>query len=352
MLKNKIDAIVALIVLASLPTISSAQGTGLTRKEVLKNPLMSASVSVITANSIGFLDSTDLTNAQLPWWMPAIIAPQHLPMYKINPGLAKKYSIAEGVFLGAHYATRDNYMLAKTTINLYMMTAWYSSYNMYKINRNNAAPGVYKDEWKGYSVKELAVAPIQFKKLIRPMFLLPVGLIAWSQFRQISDSETSIFETKKAYIDGKEYSVGAGLALMTTNNIIHYLATGIGEEVLYRGFIYEELRTTFGSRRAKFYDFFIFPSIHIPMDLAAGRKSDEIGGRFVERGIATLLFDYAYDRGGLPLAVSLHTWFNFINFTTNWMRDGGVPDINAIEENGGSASISAPLIMISYTWQF
>ncbi len=163
MLKNRISAIVALILVASLPTISSAQGTGLTRKEVLRNPLMSASVSVITANSIGFLDSTDLANAQLPWWMPTIIGTQHLPMYKVNPGLAKKYSIAEGIFLGTHYATRNQYTFTKTAVNLYMMTAWYSSYHMYKINRNNAEPGVYTDDWIGYSLKELAMAPIQLK---------------------------------------------------------------------------------------------------------------------------------------------------------------------------------------------
>ncbi len=139
--------------------------------------------------------------------------------------------------------------------------------------------------------------------------------------------------------------------MVTANNALHYLATGIGEEVLYRGVVYEELKTTFGSRRAKLYDFFLFPAIHIPMDLAAG-KSDLIVGNFINRGIATVLFDYAYDRGGLPLAVSLHTWFNFINFTTNWMRDGGVPDINAVDDTGTPALVSAAPVMIRYTWQF
>ena len=73
---------------------------------------------------------------------------------------------------------------------------------------------------------------------------------------------------------------------------------------------------------------------------------------FIDRGIATLQLAYAYDKGGLPLSVTLHTWLNMINFTTRWMRDGGEPG-PSIEGNGGaSASISAPTLMFYYTIMF
>ena len=70
---------------------------------------------------------------------------------------------------------------------------------------------------------------------------------------------------------------------------------------------------------------------------------------FIDRGIATLLIGYAYDKGGLPLSVTLRTWLNMINFGACGMRDGGEPG-PSIEGNGGvSASISAPPRMIIST---
>jgi len=325
---------------------------GYTRAQVLKYPLISTAINVATVTSIGLIDSADFADVKIPWWFHATIAPQHIPMYQLDTRLGRRYSIAEAGFLAAHYATKSSPTVAKTAINLYLNTAWYSIYNTYNIARSRAKPGVYPDEWRSYGVKELSLAPFQLKNILRPLFLIPVGLITWNQLNQIQESDSSIFKTKKAYIDGDEMPMGQAIAMMIGNNMLHYLATGIGEEALYRGVIYEELKVSFGSRRAKLIDFFLFPAIHVPMDIAAGRDADYITEQFVQRGIATLLFDYAYDKGGLPLSVSLHTWFNFINFTTNWMRDGGKPGLSSPRENAGSASISAPPLMISYTIWF
>ncbi|GAJ08257.1 unnamed protein product, partial [marine sediment metagenome] len=74
--------------------------------------------------------------------------------------------------------------------------------------------------------------------------------------------------------------------------------------------------------------------------------------QFIVRGVSTLLFDYAYDKGGLPLSVAIHTWFNLISFTSRWMAEGGTPDPCPEEESGASASVSVPPLMISYSFRF
>ncbi|NQT26919.1 CPBP family intramembrane metalloprotease [candidate division KSB1 bacterium] len=344
------------ICLFLLPIVAEAQdeitSEGLSRAQVLKYPLISTALSIATVTGIGRIDSADLANYKTPWWLDASIATQHLPIYQLDKQLGMRYSLIEGGFLAAHYATKSSSpTITGTALNLYLKTAYYSTYDMYKIARGRAQPGIYTDEWRGYGVKELSFAPFQLKNILQPIFLIPVGLITWGQINQIQDSDTSIFKTKQAYIDGNKYSLGQAIPMMIGNNMLHYLATAIGEEVLYRGVIYEELKVSFGSKRAKLYDFFIFPAIHVPMDIAARRDLDYIIGQFIQRGVATLLFDFAYDKGGLPLSVSLHTWFNFINFTTNWMRDGGVPDTDPTDNTGTSVSVMPPLT-ISFTIYF
>ncbi len=353
---RKVMSIVWLVIFAtaSSPSITKAENKlaadGLTRAQVLKYPLIGTAVSVVTANSIGVIDSTDFANAKLPWWFPIIPAPQHMLMYKIDKPRGIKYSIAEAGFLATHYATNNSPTATKTAFNLYLMTAWYSTYDMYRITRGEAKPGVYESEWKGYGVKELAVAPLKWENISQPLFYIPVGLITWGMVSNIGKSDSSIFATNKAYIDGNETPMGQAISMIIGNNIIHYLATAIGEEALYRGVVYEELRASFGPKKAKLIDFFLFPALHIAPDLAKGRGSEEITSRFIERGVATLLFDYAYDKGGLPLSISLHTWFNFINFTGNWMRDGGEPSPS--EDGDPSTSLTAPPLMISFTFRF
>ncbi|MCK4976461.1 MAG: CPBP family intramembrane metalloprotease [Anaerolineales bacterium] len=337
--------------LVSLPFVTKAQNEseleGLTRAQVLKYPMISTAMSVVTVTSIGAIDSAEIADVKIPGWFSAIIATQHLPMYKIDKDLGKRYSIAEGGFLAAHYATKTRPSITLLPFNLYLKTAWYSTYDMYKITRSKAKPGLYPDEWRGYGVKELSLASFKWENLSHPIFYIPVGLSLWGAVNTIKDSDCSIFKTKKAYIDGEEMSLGSSVPMVVGINMLTYITTAIGEEALYRGVIYEELKVSYGSRRAKLYDFFIFPAIHVPMDIAAGRDADYITQQFIIRGISTLLFDFAYDKGGLPLSVSLHTWFNMISFTSRWMAEGGTPDPCPEEGNGGNSVSILPPLMFS-----
>ena len=327
-------------------TAKSQNETGnYTRAQVLKYPSISAALSVVTATGVGFIDSVDIADVDVPWWLPAIISTQHLPMYQLDTRLGMRYSLAEVGFLTAHYATKNSPAVTLLPFNMYLKTAWYSTYDMYKITRSRAKPGVYPDEWRSYGVKELSLASFKWENISHPLFYIPIGLSLWSAYDDVKKSEYSIWKKDKAYIDKKEVPMGQAIPMVVGINMLNYIATAIGEEALYRGVIYEELKVSFGSRWAKLIDFFLFPAIHVPMDIAAGRDTDYILEQFINRGVSTLLFDFAYDKGGLPLSVALHTWFNMISYTSRWFRDGGVPDTSLENDNGLSVSIMPPLIV-------
>ena len=127
-------------------------------------------------------------------------------------------------------------------------------------------------------------------------------------------------------------------------NWVKYTATAIGEEALYRGVVYEELRTSVGQTWAKVADSLIFPAIHIPTDIARGKSLANMGIQFGIRMASTLLFDFAYDRGGLPLSTAIHTWFNFVAETMRWVKSGGLDtttlnQVMAIEDTGSGLSL-------------
>ncbi len=348
---NKLLLIILFITLSIGTVNGQADSSNYTRKQVLKYPLISTALNVLAVTSIGLIDSVDLANVDVPWWLPVIVSTQHLPIYKLNAKLGRKYSLIEGSLLAFHYATKSSPTFTLFPVNMFTKTAWYSTYDMYKISRSKAKPGIYTNDWRPYELKELAVAPFKKENLLHPLFYIPVGLSLYSAYNNVKTSDCSIFKKNKAYIDGKEVSMGTAIPSIMGLNMLNFLVTGIGEEVLYRGVIYEELKVSYGPLKAKLFDFFLFPAIHVPMDIASGRKTDYILKQFVVRGFSTLLFDYSYDKGGLPLSIAIHTWFNTIGFTQRWFAEGGVSDTCPEEESRTSASIIPPMsISISFTF--
>ena len=202
-----------LILIPAVSAIGQNEAGNYTRAQVLKYPLISTALSVVTVTSIGAIDSTEIADVEIPGWFSAIIATQHLPMYKVDKDLGIRYSIAEGGFLTAHYATKTRPTMTLLPFNLYLKTAWYSTYDMYKISRSKAKPGIYTDDWRGYGVKELALASFKWENLSHPLFYIPVGLSLFGAINTIRDSDCSIFKTKKAYVDGEEMSLGAAVPM-------------------------------------------------------------------------------------------------------------------------------------------
>ncbi|GAI94809.1 unnamed protein product, partial [marine sediment metagenome] len=59
-----------------------------------------------------------------------------------------------------------------------------------------------------------------------------------------------------------------------------------------------------------------------------------------------------YDKGGLPLSVAMHTWFNFLSFTSRWMAEGGILESSLEEGNSMQNSVVLPPLMLNYSIRF
>lgn len=99
-----------------------------------------------------------------------------------------------------------------------------------------------------------------------------------------------------------------------------------GEEALYRGVIYEEIKTRSGSAAAMLTDAALFPLIHVPGDVYSGFGLGTVAFQFLWRAGMTLVFDRAYDLGGLPLSAAVHMWSDVVLLMVRWLVYGGIPD--------------------------
>ncbi len=320
----------------------------LTRREVLKYPLYSIGASVAMVSSAGFIDSVDVADLNIPFWFSSLITIEHLPLYAQDRTLATKYSLGHAALTGAHYATNHNPTLSLVPFNAHIKVAMFSSYESYKIGRSQAKPGIYDEQFEPYGMSDLACAPFDMTNLKQPVFYIPFAVSSVFQVSSMLASEDAIWKTDEVYVDKKKVKPGVAIPLVTTANLVNNVLTAVGEEALYRGVIYEELKVSYGPKRAKLYDFFIFPAIHVPQDVARGSELGEITGLFIMRGLSTLLLDYAYDKGGLPLSVTLHSWLNMLGYTTRFLGSAGVPNQS---ESNNSNSVG-PSMSFGFTLRF
>ena len=354
--KAAIISFVILFFVVSLPIVSHAQSEpvpeGLSRAQVLKTTGLSAAFSVVTITSTGLLDTTQVADVDLPWWFYGTIAMQHLPLYAFDPAQGIKYSALQAGLLGLHLATQSSPFLTLSPFNVYLKTSFYSTYQIYKIARSRAKPGVYSDEWKAYSFKELLRAPFQLKNLRHPIVWGPIAFIAVGSMISVLSADDAVHKTGEAFIDDKKVALSTAVPMAFGLQLVHDMATAIGEEALYRGVVYEELRIEFGPKKAKMVDMILFPAIHVPFDIARSAPTEEIAGLFILRSLSTLLFDIAYDKGGLPYSIPLHGWTNFVNNFGVFLNSAGVSSSEVSDQSGASASRSAPPLMITYTVRF
>jgi membrane protease YdiL (CAAX protease family) len=103
--------------------------------------------------------------------------------------------------------------------------------------------------------------------------------------------------------------------------------TGVGEEAVYRGFMHEELGVHLGKPWATAIDTGAFLAMHLFTDMARGMEWDAIAAHLLFVGGANLLLDWAYDEGGLPLAVTCHALTDFAAFVVQDLMYRGVPQV-------------------------
>ncbi len=311
------------------------------RKEVLQNTGFSLGVNLLLVNEISALDSVDIAELNIPWWMYTTMGAHHLPLYRLDAKKAGAYTLSDTAFLGAHLATKEWPYISYVPFHFFLYNEFYSTYEIYKGTRSNARSGIYPEQWKTYNRKELMLAPFKLENITRRFFYVTMLATTALNVIEAMGSKDAIWNTGDAYIDNKKVPISQAVPSMLGTNLLKYTATAVGEEALYRGVIYEEMKVMWGSKRAKIIDMIFFPAIHIPGDIARNKSSEDIINQFIVRSVSTLLFDHAYDRGGLPLSTALHMWFNSLSISTEWASNNGIqnPDL----DNDSSSSIIPPL---------
>lgn len=319
-------------------TLLSAQD--LTRRDVLRGTALSAGITLVTLTEAGMISEADAESNDLPWWTYATIGAQHLPLYSHDKALGMQFSLIEGSSLLVQRLSLGHNTVNDLALNYYLKTSFYSTYALYKGLREQAGVGAYRGTWKSYSAVELALAPFKWENISRKEFIRPfllIGAVSWLT----TDKPDPVWNSKRADVDGRSFPTQTATAISVSSNMILMAATAVGEEALFRGVFYEELKESLGQRKARIADAILFPAIHVPQEIAAGMEGGDMLVNFVFRSALTLILDASYDAGGLPLSTTLHFWNNTLSRTLRWAGESGVDN----------SSNPAPL-MLQLSFQF
>ncbi len=277
-----------------------------------------------------------------------------LPMYFHNLPLGLIFT---GVSLGLYFASEylwniDEDFIAQIPANGYLDFSFFSTYAIYREGRKKAKSGIYDDkwrekafgntgflsyfpytkvgEWKPCSFFELAISPISMDNISDFLIftIIPAGILA--PFLQEglygNDFQDSVFTTGKSFIGTHELPIYLGIPVAAAFLYILCSFVAIGEEALFRGFLYEEFGSTINEWVGKVADMIIFPLFHVPGEIEYYQDHPEyFFSYFLRRALLTFIIDLSYDRGGLSRSVAFHFWVDFTQLFAYYLINGGVP---------------------------
>jgi len=345
------------ILLCLIPLLAAAAGLcaapaeseTLQREEFWKYPGLSLTVPA-AGNLVNFLplavpESGDL----IPWVIYPSQLLAHLPLYGLNVPKALWYTGMELLLpaagIGLMAAGSNDFLQDGSALLLgaYQSVTQFSVYEVYREFRSRTPPeDAYRRDFNSRSFGEVLRGEFSVSSLRKAIVWIPtlLGPALLSGYRLLAegDTESAVWSTGSAYIGDTEVHPAAGFAYTLGRSLAAMSLVGIGEEALYRGVIYEEIKTRTSRRTARMIDALLFPAIHLPGDIYAGFSTGTVAFQFIWRAGMTLVFDEAYDQGGVPLAAAVHMWSDVLLLLVQWLAYGGVP--------GGTAGSGNSLWMV------
>jgi membrane protease YdiL (CAAX protease family) len=260
-----------------------------------------------------------------PWIAYPLRLGAAVPMYWIDVPRALGYTAAglllpaAGVplmFLSSEVPVAMPF--SQSLLNAYSHLMEFAAYDAWRLER--------VDE-PGWSLGTTAAAPFEGEQIRDPVVWAasiagPAVLTAFYLWNE-PDLGRPVYETDRSYIGSLEVAPWAGGLATLGFGLVDMLGVAIGEESYYRGIVYKELQSAWGRIPARIADALVFPLIHLPSDLQAGFKPSTVAFNFAWRSAMTLLFDVAYDRGGLPRSTALHYWSDVLLVMSRWLFYGG-----------------------------
>jgi membrane protease YdiL (CAAX protease family) len=294
----------------------------------------------------------------------------HLPVYSVDlfKGLVFSGTTA-GLVASYELLENEDADLFRSFIytGIYQ-TGLFSTYVSYRDNRIKAKKGTYSDDWrqhtfiagfseeladfgsyyttwKPYSFFDLMLSPFQPENLFDPaVYILPLAGIINPLISRSHDNAP--WNTGRMYVGTWELAPYAAVPIMLCFFLLESSIIGVVEESHFRGFIYEEVGSSFGHIPAKIVDCLYFPAIHVPQEIILEEyDTGTILLNFVIRSLLTFYLDNLYDRGGLPRSVAAHMWMDFSLLFMYWLMGSGVPqtDIESIMAFMPEITIRIPL---------
>jgi membrane protease YdiL (CAAX protease family) len=257
---------------------------------------------------------TALAPETVPGWAStALLGTSHLALYAYDPEEALAFSgasLALGGLALANQVTLSDQTASYLLVNSFDKLQMFSTYEVYMKARERLDPSLYAAPLRHYSLNDLLAAPFKAEDVLHLPVIATIGAIgAWTalSFATMDQSE-SVWSTGSWHWGQKKFSPWIGIPLFAGISIAGSLATGVGEEALYRGVYYEEMKDSLGKIPAKFLDAAYFSAVHIPQEIAGKAPSDSILLDFAIRSVSAFFAQWCYDSGNLRWAVAAHTW--------------------------------------------
>jgi membrane protease YdiL (CAAX protease family) len=323
---RRIFFILFIAILLGKPNNLTAEDSTKFKDKIL--PALSLSIPLST-DLLGFLPLFNTELAQLvPWIQNPVMLLSHIPLYSYNIKKALAYTgielleAAGGV--GLMFASGGNDFIgtaSNSLLNGYINTARYAVYEVY------SEADVLGSEYS--SPMSIIRGQFDLSNITEPIVYIPAlaGTAVLSTFMLSAwqGDENAVYKTGSAYVGNSALHPVAGFIFSTSVNLLDMSLVAIGEESLYRGVLYQQIKDSSGVIPARAADMLIFPLIHLSTDLKNGFDNNILIFNFIYRSLMTLCFDIAYDKGGLPLSSAVHMWSDVMLLTMKWLFYGGAP---------------------------
>jgi membrane protease YdiL (CAAX protease family) len=206
----------------------------------------------------------------------------------------------------------------------------WSYYAGYQNARLRASSDEYSDasSFREETFLSMAAAPWRLENLSRTSVWLPVIIVTGAKIVIEALSTTGknvIWTTGQAYLGQTEVPVFVGILANLAIAIVNYSFTAIGEESVFRGIGYEEMKISLGQLGAFLADSTLFAGIHVPYEFQQGKTGSQLALNYATRFGTTFFLDWAYDDGGLQASVAEHLWLDVSMDLVSYLFNAGVP---------------------------
>ena len=251
------------------------------------------------------------------------------PSYTLTGTAISTASWATGLFLSKYPELYGNPSTSMVFMNSGFKTNMWLEYKGYAKARSMEKDGTYH-EYEDLSFRDAFTAPYNPAILSKKSVWIPIA--AYSAiilgFDCLSGFDNSVFKTGESYLGNYKVPVALGAAAVFAVSCFDFTMTGIGEEVLFRGTGYEEMKVSFGLIPAKLVDAVVFPAVHIPQQIVAGVDWPSILLATSFQSATTFLLQWIYDQGGLKDSIAVHAWIDIISYTLTYLFTTGTSGNN------------------------